>query len=170
MQSFAKWEAEVLKDAELLTAVQEAFADGLTENDEFSQDVSSKGMGVVYSLADGDLKKKLVDLLMTTLSEGKRSEAKVTGDTKLFESGQLGQTPSGGKLTTYQELLNLAADLNQPDLVYKFMQLARHNAKWNSKLGAAHGFGALLENAKEEIEPYFNQLVPKLFRWPFFVF
>ena len=70
-----------------------------------------------------------------------------------------------GKLTTYQELLTLASDLNQPDLVYKFMQLARHNATWNSKMGAAHGFGALLENAKEELEPYFKQLVPKLFRY-----
>ncbi|EGT34870.1 hypothetical protein CAEBREN_22673 [Caenorhabditis brenneri] len=165
VQSFARLKANVLKNAELLGAIQQAFADGLTENDEFSQDISAKGMGVVYGLADGPLKKGLVDSLMDTLSEGKRSEAKVEKDTKLFEQGQLGSTPTGGKLTTYQELLTLASDLNQPDLVYKFMQLARHNATWNSKMGAAHGFGALLENAKEEIEPYFKQLVPKLFRF-----
>ncbi|KAF1762207.1 hypothetical protein GCK72_010469 [Caenorhabditis remanei] len=165
IQNFANLKAEVLKKAELLRALQQSFADGLTENDEFSQDISAKGMGVVYGLADGSLKKGLVESLMNTLSEGKRSETKLEKDTKLFEAGQLGTTPTGGKLTTYQELLTLASDLNQPDLVYKFMQLARHNATWNSKMGAAHGFGALLENAKEELEPYFKQLVPKLFRF-----
>lgn len=165
VQNFSLLKSEVLKNAELLGAVQSAFTDGLTENDEFSQDISAKGMGVVYGLADGYLKKGLVESLMDTLSEGKRSETKVEKDTKLFEAGQLGTTPTGGKLTTYQELLTLASDLNQPDLVYKFMQLARHNATWTSKMGAAHGFGALLENAKEEIEPYFKQLVPKLFRF-----
>lgn len=57
----------------------------------------------------------------------------VTADTKLFEEGQLGQTPGGGNLSTYRELCSLASDLNQPDLVYKFMHLANHNAVWNSK-------------------------------------
>lgn len=36
-------------------------------------------------------------------------------------------------LTSYKELCNLATDLNQPDLIYKFMQLANHNILWNSK-------------------------------------
>jgi len=40
---------------------------------------------------------------------------------------------SRGKLSTYKELCSLASDLNQPDLVYKFMALANHNALWNSK-------------------------------------
>lgn len=38
-----------------------------------------------------------------------------------------------GNLSTYQELCSLASDLNQPDLIYKFMHLANHNAIWNSK-------------------------------------
>lgn len=36
-------------------------------------------------------------------------------------------------LTTYKELCSLASDLNQPDLVYKFMNLANHHAMWNSR-------------------------------------
>ena len=36
-------------------------------------------------------------------------------------------------LTTYKELCSLASDLNQPDLIYKFMHLANHNAIWDSK-------------------------------------
>lgn len=38
-----------------------------------------------------------------------------------------------GTLSTYKELCSLASDLNKPDLVYQFMQLANHNAIWNSK-------------------------------------
>ena len=36
-------------------------------------------------------------------------------------------------LSTYRELCSIANDLNQPDLIYKFMHLANHNASWNSK-------------------------------------
>ena len=36
-------------------------------------------------------------------------------------------------LSTYKELCAIANDLNQPDLIYKFMHLANHNAMWNSR-------------------------------------
>ena len=38
-----------------------------------------------------------------------------------------------GSLSTYKELCSLASSLNQPDLVYKFMNLANHSAIWNSR-------------------------------------
>lgn len=41
--------------------------------------------------------------------------------------------PRSHGLTTYKELCSLASDLNQPDLVYKFMNLANHHAMWNSR-------------------------------------
>lgn len=41
--------------------------------------------------------------------------------------------PGSHGLTTYKELCSLASDLNQPDLVYKFMNLANHHAMWNSR-------------------------------------
>ena len=65
--------------------------------------------------------------------------------TKVFEAGALGQAPptgstggtggtgggtgasDGGNLSTYKELCSLATDLGQPDLIYKFMDLAHHN-------------------------------------------
>ena len=43
------------------------------------------------------------------------------------------QSFSSSHITTYKELCSLASDLNQPDLVYKFMHLANHHALWNSK-------------------------------------
>ena len=88
----------------------------------------------------------------------------VTGDTKVFQEGMLGKTPQGyvlsilfkpctallvdsndvfncrGNLSTYKELCSLASDLNQPDLIYKFMHLANHHSLWNSKkVGVAMG-------------------------------
>ena len=39
------------------------------------------------------------------------------------KEGELGKAPSGGNISTYKELCSLATDLNQPDLVYKFMHL-----------------------------------------------
>ena len=40
---------------------------------------------------------------------------------------------SRSSLSTYKELCSIASDLNQPDLIYKFMHLASHNAMWNSR-------------------------------------
>ncbi|KIH47750.1 hypothetical protein ANCDUO_22185, partial [Ancylostoma duodenale] len=45
------------------------------------------------------------------------------------------------------------------------MNLARHNSVWNTKKGAALGLAAVLEEARSELDPYINQLVPKLFRY-----
>ena len=33
-------------------------------------------------------------------------------------------------LSTYKELCAIASDMNKPDLIYKFMQLAKHNSMW----------------------------------------
>lgn len=38
-----------------------------------------------------------------------------------------------------QELCSLATELNQPELVYRFMELANHQQAVNSSRGAAFG-------------------------------
>ena len=45
-----------------------------------------------------------------------------------------------GGISTYKELCSIASDLNQPDLIYKFMHLANHNALWNSRKVRQAGF------------------------------
>ena len=57
----------------------------------------------------------------------------VSEDTEVFQGEALGKAPDGHGLSTYKELCSLASDLNQPDLVYKFMNLANHHAMWNSR-------------------------------------
>lgn len=58
----------------------------------------------------------------------------------------------------------LANDLGQPDLVYKFMNLANHAAALNSSRGAAFGFASIAKLAGEQLAPYVPPLVPKLYR------
>ena len=73
----------------------------------------------------------------------KRRAVKVTGETRVFEEGQLGEAPGGGSLSTYRELCALATEMGQPDLLYKFMDLANHAAALNSSRGAAFGSASL---------------------------
>ena len=41
-------------------------------------------------------------------------------------------------MSTYKELCSIANDLNQPDLIYKFLHLANHHATWNTKKVTFH--------------------------------
>ncbi|KAJ3286443.1 hypothetical protein HDU79_006472 [Rhizoclosmatium sp. JEL0117] len=151
-----------------LPKMHQAFSNLISDRDEFTQEVASKGIGLVYELGDASIKSSLVESLVSTFTEGKKIAAQsVTADTTLFQEGSLGQTPDGANLTTYQSILSLASDLNQPDLVYKFMSLASHNAIWNSRRGASMGFGSIAALAERELAPYLSQIVPKLYRFQF---
>ncbi|KAI9345200.1 proteasome stabiliser-domain-containing protein [Obelidium mucronatum] len=151
-----------------LPKMHTAFSNLISDRDEFTQEVASKGIGLVYELGDATIKASLVESLVSTFTEGKKiAPQSITGDTTLFQEGSLGQTPDGTNLTTYQSILSLASDLNQPDLVYKFMSLASHNAIWNSRRGASMGFGSIASLAERELAPYLSQIVPKLYRFQF---
>lgn len=52
-------------------------------------------------------------------------------------------------------------------MIYQFMQLANHNAKWNSKLGAAFGLKSISKEAKIEMQPYLGKIVPRLYRYKY---
>uniref|UniRef100_A0A452SA85 Ecm29 proteasome adaptor and scaffold n=1 Tax=Ursus americanus TaxID=9643 RepID=A0A452SA85_URSAM len=150
-----------------LKEIQSAFVSVLSENDELSQDVASKGLGLVYELGNEQDQQELVSTLVETLMTGKRAKHEVSGETVVFQGGSLGKTPDGQGLSTYKELCSLASDLSQPDLVYKFMNLANHHAMWNSRKGAAFGFNVIAARAGEQLAPFLPQLVPRLYRYQF---
>ncbi|XP_058024517.1 proteasome adapter and scaffold protein ECM29 isoform X1 [Ahaetulla prasina] len=150
-----------------LKEIQTAFVSTLTDSDELSQDVASKGLGLVYELGNEQDQQELVTTLVETLMTGKRAKHEVSGETVMFQGSGLGKTPDGQGLSTYQELCSLASDLNQPDLVYKFMNLANHHAMWNSRKGAAFGFNVIATKAGEQLAPFLPQLLPRLYRYQF---
>lgn len=59
------------------------------------QDAASKGLGVVYECCSEATRQSMVEGLVQTLTEGKRSIQNVTDDTKIFQEGELGKAPSG---------------------------------------------------------------------------
>lgn len=123
---------------------------------------------MVYEEGNQELKDELVRGLVSTLSEGRKLAAQsVAAETQLFSVGALGTSPDGENITTYQSVLSLASDMNQPDLVYKFLSLASHNQVWNSRIGATMGFSNIAKQAKQELEPYISQLIPKLYRYQY---
>jgi len=147
-----------------LPDIHATFSYLLADRDEFTQEVASKGIGLVYDLGNDKVKQDLVGSLVNTLSEGRKME-KVNENTQIFNN--LGTTPDGSQLSTYKDLLGLASDMNQPDLVYKFMNLASHNAIWNSRRGASLGFSVIMSQARNDLLPHLPTLIPKLYRFQF---
>ncbi|VDN53494.1 unnamed protein product [Dracunculus medinensis] len=147
-----------------LATIQLAFIDGLAENNDFSHDIATKGLGIVFESANDEQKKTMLDDLMAALVAGRKRAVPLTLDTQLFYDDLLGKA-SGERLATYREICSLASECNQPDLIYKFLQIASHNATWDSKKGAAFGFSVVLQQAEDKARPYFSQLIPKLYRY-----
>ncbi|KAI8319962.1 ARM repeat-containing protein [Martensiomyces pterosporus] len=163
----------------------------LTDRDEFTQEVASKTLGLVYDMGDASLKEDLVYSLMSLFGGSSGSDKRqgagnanqrgsgtpsvhqslqqqIQSDQPLLEHAELGQTPDGHAVnSTYKSILSLASDMQNPSLVYQFMQLASHTAVWNSRRGAAYGFASVIERARESMRPYMKSIVPKLYRYTF---
>ncbi|KAJ9146595.1 hypothetical protein P3X46_028837 [Hevea brasiliensis] len=154
---------------QMLPEIQDAFSHLLGEQNELTQELASQGMSIVYELGDESMKKSLVDALVTTLTgSGKRKRAiKLVEDSEVFQEGAIGESHSGGKLSTYKELCNLANEMGQPDLIYKFMDLANHQASLNSKRGAAFGFSKIAKQAGDALQPHLRLLIPRLVRYQY---
>jgi proteasome component ECM29 len=145
---------------------QVAFKSCLSDRDEVVQEAASRGLGLVYEKGDRQLKDDLVRDLVGSFSDNKsKITGNVTEDTQLFEPGAL---PTGdGSITTYKDILNLATDVGDSSLVYRFMSMASHNSIWSSR--AAFGrFGLSNIFSDSSVDGYLAEnpkLYPKLFRY-----
>ncbi|XP_039131871.1 LOW QUALITY PROTEIN: proteasome adapter and scaffold protein ECM29-like [Dioscorea cayenensis subsp. rotundata] len=157
------------KIQQLLPEIQEAFSHLLGDQNDLTQELASKGMSIVYELGDPSMKHELVNALVGTLTgSGKRKRAiKLMGDSEVFQEGSIGETLGGGKLSTYKELCSLANEMGQPDLIYKFMDLANYQASLNSKRGAAFGFSKIAKHAGDALQPHLQLLIPRLVRYQY---
>ncbi|RLM58427.1 hypothetical protein C2845_PM18G00010 [Panicum miliaceum] len=157
------------KILELLPQIQEALSHLLGDPNELTQDLASQGMSIVYELGDASMKEQLVHALVNTLTGAakKKKAIKLMEDSEIFQEGAIGNNPTGGKLSTYKELCSLADEMGQPDLIYKFMDLANYQAALNSKRGAAFGFSKIAKQAGEALQPYLNALIPRLVRYQY---
>ncbi|CAM6051034.1 unnamed protein product [Sphagnum compactum] len=154
---------------QMLPQIQEAFSHLLGEQNELTQEMASRGMSIVYELGDAATKDELVMALVGNLTgtAKKKRAVKLTEDSEVFEDGAIGETPGGGSIGTYKELCNIANEMGQPDLIYKFMDLANYQTSLNSRRGAAFGFSRIAKQAGDALKPHLRSLVPKLFRYQY---
>lgn len=137
--------------------IQSAFSVALTDSNQFIQEVAAKGMSVLYEHSSGAVQNQLVEQLLKTFSTGQR---KVNADT------QITLDEENGQVSTYKELVEVAKDMNKPDLVYSFLDLAAHHSIWSSKLGAAFSLSSILQ-VNQKLSSQLGTILPKLYRYQF---
>ncbi|KAL8779367.1 MAG: hypothetical protein Q9213_006972 [Squamulea squamosa] len=151
-----------------LRECQVAFKGFLTDRESLNQETASRGLSLVYEKGDRGLKDDLVrDLVGSFTGSSVNMSGSISAETQLFEPGAL---PTGdGSISTYKDIMSLAAEVGNPSLVYKFMSLAANNAIWSSR--AAFGrFGLSNILSDSSIDGYLAQnpkLYPALFRYRF---
>ena len=146
--------------------IQSAFCELVKDTNEITQEISGQGISLIYSISEGDMKKRLVDNLVDVLITGrlKPKKQKISEESVMFEGDVLGKDPQGKKISTYKHLCSIANDIGQPDVVYKFIQLANHNSLLKAEKGAAMSLASLSNIAAEELAPILPQILPKLYR------
>lgn len=151
----------------------------LADRDEFIQDSAARGLSLVYEIGGSDLKESMVKGLLKSFTESTAGSAStsatgisgsVSEETELFEPGVL--NTGDGSISTYKDILNLASEVGDPALVYKFMSLAKSSALWSSRKGIAFGLGAIMSKSSlEELllkdQQTAKKLIPKLYRYRF---
>lgn len=146
----------------------------LADRDEFVQDSASRGLSLVYESSGKELQDEMVRGLLKGFTDSKSamalSSGTVSGETQLFEPGVL--NTGDGSISTYQDIMNLASEVGDPSLVYKFLSLSKSSTLWSSRKGIAFGLGAIL--SKSSLEDMLKQnsqlsqkLIPKLYRYRF---
>lgn len=144
-----------------LRECQVAFMRLLSARDELVQETASRGLALVYEKGDPALKEDLVKDLVGAFT-GSETKLKVEEETELFEAGAL-PTGEGKSVTSYKDIVNLANEVGDQTLVYKFMSLASNAATWSTR-SAFGRFGLSNILSESEVDP---KLYPKLFRYRF---
>ncbi|KAI0502906.1 ECM29 protein [Xylaria bambusicola] len=144
-----------------LRECQIAFMRLLTARDELVQETASRGLALVYEKGDQSLKGDLVKDLVASFT-GTNTQLKVDDDTELFDAGAL-PTGEGKSITSYKDIINLANEVGDQSLIYKFMALATNAATWTARSAFGRfGLSTILSDA--ELDP---KIYPKLYRYRF---
>jgi len=168
---FLKHDKIIIQNAQ---EIHNRFMKFLGDNDELIQDTSSRGLSLIYEIGTSDLREDMVKGLLKSFTNSTNAMSMQSGtlnqETKLFEPGTM--NTGDGSVSTYKDILNLASEVGDPSLVYKFMSLAKSSSLWSSRKGIAFGLGAImskssLENMLLEDEATATKLIPKLYRYKF---
>ena len=144
-----------------LREMQAAFMRLLHTRDELTQETASRGLSLVYEKGDESIRGQLTtDLVSAFTGSGQR--LKVDEETELFDPGAL-PTGEGKSVTSYKDIVNLASEVGDQTLVYRFMSLAANAAMWTTR-SAFGRFGLSSILSESEVDP---KIYPKLYRYRF---
>ena len=147
---------------------QVAFKGFLADRDTLNQETASRGLTLVYEKGSRALKDDLIrDLVGSFTGTNAGLAGSVSSDTELFDAGAL---PTGeGSITTYKDIMSLAAEVGDSSLVYRFMSLASNNAIWSSRAAFGRfGLSSILSDASTDgFLAQDPKLYPALFRYRF---
>ena len=148
-----------------LNNIQAAFSLLLSDPNQITQEVASKGLVLLYEIGSEESKKMLIEDLVMTLQTGKTG-FKVTSESEVQLEGEIGKDLKKKGFTTYKELSNLAKDVGKPNLLFQLMNLASHHAIWNSKSAAAYSASSVFKiaGASDQLKPLLPKLLPKIYR------
>lgn len=167
---------EYLKESPIIQAntknIHFKFMKFLASNDEFIQDSAARGLGLVYNLGNTDLQEEMVKGLLKSFTSSTETltAGTVSGETQVFEPGIM--NTGDGSISTYKDIMNLATEVGDPSLVYKFMTLSKSSSLWTSRKGVAFGLSAImskssLEKLLLEDQNTAKKLIPVLYRYRF---
>ena len=139
-------------------ALQAVLTLALTDSNQFTQEAAAKALALLYDKSDSaDMKDELVNSLLRTFSSG---QSKVSADTMVEVDSEKGE------FSTMKELMGVANDMGQPDLVYKFLDVASHHSIWQSKMGSAFTLHSLL-STNHALKAKVQSLIPKLYLYQY---
>ncbi|KKA30693.1 hypothetical protein TD95_005044 [Thielaviopsis punctulata] len=144
-----------------LRECQAAFMRLLSARDDMVQETASRGLTLVYEKGDEELRGRLVEDLVAAFTGG-TTRIKVEEETELFEPGAL-PTGDGQSVTSYKDIVNLASEVGDQTLIYKFMSLAANANMWSTR-SAFGRFGLSSILSDTDVDP---KLYPKLYRYRF---
>lgn len=152
-----------------LRECQVAFKGFLADRDSLNQESASRGLALVYDKGNNSLKDDLIRDLVSSFTgnAGLAGKGNVSEETELFDPGAL---PTGdGSVTTYKDIMSLAAEVQDPSLVYRFMSLASNNAIWSERAAfGKFGLSNILSDASTDGYLTKNpKIYPALFRYRF---
>ena len=152
-----------------LRECQVAFRGFLSDKDSLNRETAARGLSLVYEKSDRATKDDLVRELVSSFTGDRAGLAgNVSDQTELFEPGAL-PTGENQSITTYKDIMSLAAEVGDPSLVYRFMSMAANNAIWTSRATFGHfGLSSILSDSN--VDGYLAKnpkLYPALFRYRF---
>lgn len=116
-----------------LKECQTAFRGFLSDHDSLNRETAARGLGLVYEKGDRETKDDLIRELVGSFTGNSAGlSGSVSDQTELFEPGAL-PTGENQSISTYKDIMSLAAEVGDPSLVYKFMGMAANNAIWSSR-------------------------------------